>query len=144
MATTALRRRYAAMAASGLAVLVSVPLFSGLLGVASEAPPPHAALLPGGAWEGVDGEGDACRLRVNKWGIASLELPAANHKGPVSFTEDALTVRPIPLPVLSSLGSTTTLHVTRWPSLAAPNERELDGVRYERRPPRPAAAAPAA
>ena len=136
MATTAARRRYAAIAASGAAILVATPLFASLLGVANDAPPPHAALLAGGAWLGENAEGDACRLRVNRWGMASLELPEAHHKGPVTYASDSLTVRPIPLPGLSALGSTTTLRVTAWPSADAPNVAEVGGVRYARVPPR--------
>ena len=133
MATSSARRRYAAMAASGFAVLLSMPVFYGVISMANDSPPPHAALLAGGTWEGEDSAGDRLRLRVNRWGIAALELSEVNHKGPVEYGEDTLTVKPIPLPVLSSLGSTTTLRVGKWPTADARDECVLDGVKFTRK-----------
>jgi len=100
--------------------------------MANDRPPPHAALLVGGVWEGEDAAGDRLRLRVNRWGIAALELPEVHHKGPIEYSEDTLTVKPIPLPVLSSLGSTTTLRVGKWPAEGSRDVCVLDGVTYTR------------
>lgn len=133
MATASLRRRYAAMAASGFAVLLSTPLFYGIVSMANEEPPAHAALLSGGTWEGEDEAGDRLRLRVNRFGIAALELPEVHHKGPVVYGADTLTVKPIPLPVLSSLGATTTLRVDKWPTEGERDVCVLDGVTFTRK-----------
>lgn len=91
----------------------------------------HAAHLVG-TWRGLDAAGDDATLRFNKFGMCSVELADARHKGPVSFGEDSLTVAPIPLPVLSSLGSTTTLRVSKWPASPEDDTLVAEGVTYTR------------
>ena len=127
------RRRGAFISASSFAVLLSAPIFYGVFSMLNVDPPPRAALFAGGTWEGEDDAGERLRLRVNRFGVAALELPGVHHKGPVEFGEGSLTVKPIPLPLLASLGSTTTLRVDKWPTEEARDECVLDGVRFTRR-----------
>ena len=130
---TTARRRGAFLSASSFAVLLSAPIFYSVFSMLNDSPPPRAALFAGGSWEGEDDSGERLRLRVNRFGVAALELPGVHHKGPIEFGEGSLTVKPIPLPVLASLGSTTTLRVDIWPTEEARDECVLDGVRFTRK-----------
>lgn len=97
-----------------------MPSFFALAEVVGRAPPPHAATLVPGTWRGSDADGDICRLRFNKFGMASVEFPNRTQKGPVLFAADTMEVAPVPLPLLGYFSSTLQLHVRKWPTSAEP------------------------
>ena len=126
--------RAAVAAAAGAGVLLVAPFFYALLDAANEDPPPHAARLcgRGAKWKGVNAEGDTVHLHFNRWGMCRYETPELAQKGPVEWEEGALVIKPIPLPVLSSFSSPLRLRVTQWPTEAAWDVAEVDGVRLYR------------
>ena len=127
--------RYAVLASVCTGVLVSGPIFYSLALCALAEVPPHAQRLGGGGgavWKGMDANGDTVYLRFNRFGMASYTSPEHSQKGPVTYAEGSLTLQPIPVPVLSSLSEPRTLAVGAWPTEAAPDVCEVEGVRMSR------------
>ena len=131
------KTRYAILASVCTGCLVTGPIFYSLALAALAEVPPHAQPLQGGArsgsvWKGMDPNGDTIYLRFNRFGMAAYTSPEHTQKGPVTFDSAALTLQPIPIPILSSMSSPRTLAVEAWPTEAAPDVCVIEGVRMYR------------
>jgi hypothetical protein len=126
--------RYAVLASVCSGILISGPIFYNLALCALAEVPPHAQRMggSGAVWKGMDAAGDTVYLRFNRFGMASYTSPEHSQKGPVTYDAGSLTLQPIPVPLLSSLSSPRTLAVGAWPSEAAPDVCEVEGVRMYR------------
>ncbi len=129
------KARIAIAASVSAGMLVAAPIFYSLYAVATAETPAHAQHLKpagGAVWKGMNKDGDTVYLRFNRFGMASYTCPECTHKGPVTFAEGSLTLEPIPLPLLSALGSARTLQVGAWPTDKAPDTAQIEGVQMYR------------
>ena len=79
--------------------------------------------------------GDEHSLRFNRFNMAAIAIPSTEvqRKGPVTFSEDALTVEAVPLPLLASISDPPTrLPVSQWPSADNGDVLIVGGIKYTR------------
>lgn len=115
-------------------VFVSGPTFYSLFSMLEEIPPPHASYLAksGNVWEGVDEDDEYCVLNFNHLGMANYRTAEISQRGPPSFETESLTIRPPPIPIISSMSSPLKLSVTQWPSETNPVVI-IEGVSYHKK-----------
>ena len=113
------------LASAGVAVTVAAPMFYWMWSITTRKRPAYAEHVVG-TWIGQTPDGDTVKLRFNNRGAASLDSPANNCRGPVSFAQDSVIIEPI-IPVLG--GQEVRCVVNRWPASGAPDETLIvDGV----------------